>query len=115
MITKIIGFGGVLCLALSFVAGPAWADVLWGVQITKLYAQSRLESNAHLIKINRTLSSVCNGDRLYIDIADKELFATALARHLDGKPVDLIFVTNASPKTAAGHVDNIPCKVLSIF
>jgi hypothetical protein len=106
--------------SLLLVAGTmftcaASADVLYGAQVVKVYAQSRAESDAHLIMINQTLSSVCNSNRLYIEINDKELFATALASYMSGRTVDLIFTTTADPKSAAGHLAGIRCKVLSIF
>ena len=104
----------ILILAGLFAA-PSWADVLYDVQITKVYAQSRQESDAHLMQINQTLSSACHLNRLYIDFADKELFATALAKHLAGKNVDIIFVTNAAPKNVGGHTAGIKCKLISIF
>lgn len=104
-----------LPLAGTLFTCVASADVSYGVQIVKVYAQGRAESDAHLIMINQTLSSVCNNNRLYIEINDKELFAAALANQLSGRTVDLIYTTAATPKTAAGHLSGLPCKVLSIF
>ena len=94
---------------------PSFADILSGVQIIKVYAQSRLDSDAHLIQVDQTLISTCNANRLYIDINDKELFSSALANYIAGKPVDIIFFTNGAPKTAAGHIGGITCRVVSIF
>lgn len=104
-----------LLLLTGLCGAPSWADVLYDVQITKVYAQSRQESDAHLVQINQALSSACSLNRLYIDFADKELFATALAKHLAGKSVDIIFVTNAAPKNVGGHTAGIQCKLTSIF
>jgi hypothetical protein len=99
----------------SLIVGPAWSDVLYGVQITKLYAQSRLDSDANLIQVSATLSSACSMNRLYIDMNDKELFASALANYMADRPVDIVFVTNGAPKMAAGHVGGITCRLMSIF
>jgi hypothetical protein len=79
-----------------------------------VYAQSRLDSEANLIQVSQTLTG-CNMNRLYIDFDDKELFSSALANYLAGKNVDIIFVTNGTPKTAAGHIAGLTCRVISIF
>lgn len=102
-------------LVFTLAIEPAFADVLYGVQITKVYAQSRFDSDAHLIQVNQTLSSACSVNRLYIDMNDKELFSSALANYIAGKPVDIVFAMNGTPKTAAGHTSGITCRVVSIF
>lgn len=103
-----------LFLLIALAAGHASADTLYSVKITKVYTQSRAESDAHLIQLDRTIEAVCSGNRLYIDLADKELYAAALTLYLSGKPVDVIYIPAAVPRTAAGHT-NIPCKVISLF
>lgn len=100
---------------LVLASQPCYSDVLTGVRIVKVYAQSRLDSDAHLIMIDQTLSSLCNANRLYIDKDDKELFASALANYMADRPVDVVFVTNSAPRTAAGHLAGITCRVVSIF
>jgi hypothetical protein len=102
-------------LVLLSGAEPSLADVLTGAQIVKIYAQSHLGSDAHMIQVDQTLSSVCNANRLYIDFDDKELFSSALANYLAGKPVDIIFTTTGAPRTASGHLAGITCRVISIF
>lgn len=102
-------------LATWACAQGAHADVIYGVQITKIYAQSRLDSSAHLIQVGQTLNSACHWNRLYIEINDKELFSSALANYIAGKTVDIFFETNGAPKTAAGHLTGLTCRVVSIF
>ena len=103
-------------LALSATASGLRAEVIFGAHITKLYAQSRVESTAHLIQVNQTISnSACDANRLYIDLNDKELFATALANYLQGRAMDIVYNTNSPSKYAAGHVNSIPCRIMSIF
>lgn len=100
---------------LAMTSTPTHADVLTGVRILRLYAQSRMDSTAHLIMIDRTINSICDANRLYIAIDDKELFASALANYMADRPVDLVFVTDSPPKTAAGHLSGITCRLVSIF
>jgi hypothetical protein len=83
-----------------------------------VYAQSTAESSAHLIRssegiYNNGQHPWC-GDRAYILFADKELFATALAASLSGKPVNFIYEDAAEVKVAAGHIV-FGCKVISIW
>lgn len=52
---------------------------------------------------------------LCIAIGDKELFGAALSLYLAGRTVDIIYTASAAPKTAAGHVAGLQCKVMSIF
>lgn len=103
-----------ILVALCMFALPASAETLYGVQLLKVYAQGHTESTAHFIQVNQTLPAACHMNRLYIDLADKELFAAALASFHAGKTVDIIWVPNAPVKAAAGHAAT-PCKVLSIF
>lgn len=104
----------VAAAALLVCSQATMADVLYGVQITKVYAQSRLDSDANLIQVNQAISG-CYGNRLYIDFDDKELFSSALANYVAGKNVDIIFVTNGEPKNAYGHLSGLTCRLVSIF
>lgn len=104
----------VAAVVLSAYTQGAVADVLYGVQISKVYSQSRLDSDAHLVQVSQAISG-CSGNRLYIDINDKELFSSALANYVAGKNVDMVFFTNGAPKTALGHVAGITCRLVSIF
>jgi hypothetical protein len=94
---------------------PCTADVLYGARITKIFTQSRLDSDAHLIQVDQTLDTACNANRLYIALEDKELFAAALAYYVAEKPINAVFFTNGAPKTVAGHIDGIPCRLTSLF
>ena len=91
--------------------------IIWGTYVSP-YAQSETESSAHLVRFSKGMYNNGNhpwcGDRAYILIADKELYATVLAASLMGKPVNVIYEDNAPKETAAGHVC-FPCKVLSIW
>lgn len=104
----------IAAIAFFVCAQGTVADVLYEVQITKVYAQSRLDSDANLIQVSQTLSG-CSANRLYIDFDDKELFSSALANYVAGKNVDIIFVTNGAPKVASGHVAGLTCRLVSIF
>lgn len=108
---KFLVFGGMMTLSAN-----SFADVftVTGVQITKVYAQSRLDSTAHLIRLNQTIDSSCHWNRVYILLDDKELFATALAKHLTSSSVDIIYETNAPSKMVAMHIP-ATCRVISIF
>lgn len=96
---------------------PAFSNAvpIYDVKIEKIYAQSHINSSAHLIRIDKQLPSECNGNRLYIDLGDKELFSYALAKHISGQNVDIIYNTTAEPKVAGGHVSNLTCWAYSIF
>jgi hypothetical protein len=100
---------------LAMASQACHADILTGVRILKVYAQSRQDSDAHLIMIDQAISSACNANRLYIEINDKELFASALANYMADRSVDVVFVTNSAPKTAAGHTAGLTCRLVSIF
>jgi hypothetical protein len=100
---------------LAMASTPSHADVLTGVRILRVYAQSRMDSTAHLVMIDRTISSLCDANRLYIEINDKELFASALANYMADRPVDVVFVTDSPAKTAAGHLAGLTCRLVSIF
>ncbi len=105
----------VLCIISILVPSLSQAEVLYGVTITKVYAQSRLDSDAYLVQINQTLPAVCNSNRLYINMDDKELFSSALANYIAGKNVDIIYNTTSSPKNVAGHLSGLTCRLISIF
>jgi hypothetical protein len=95
--------------------GSANADVLYNVTIDAVYAQSRSGSDANLIRVSAALPTQCNTNRLYVLFDDKELFASALANYIAGKPVHIIFVTNAAPVVAVGHLGGLTCQLISIF
>ena len=100
-------------VSLSFPCS-SFADVVYGAKILKVYTQSYEGSTAHLVKVDKTLPTACSSNRVYIDFADKDLFATALASKLADSTIDLIFDANAVPKSAYAHA-TIPCRLLSIF
>jgi hypothetical protein len=102
-------------IAFLVVCNATYADTISGTIISKIYAQSRLESTAHLIKLEKDMGNSCSVNRLYIDMEDKELFSAALAFYTTGKAVSIYYVTNAEPKMAAGHIGGITCKVISIY
>ena len=103
-------------LPLMCMAFAAQADTVIDTQITKVYVQSQSDgnSNAHLIQIAATTSSTCSWNRLYIDFADKDLLASALANYLAGNAVSVLYTTTATARTAGGHVTTT-CRVTSIF
>lgn len=83
-----------------------------------IFAQSSTESTAHLISssvgmYNNGPHPWC-GNRAYILLSDKELFATALAASLSGKAVNFYYEDAAENKSAAGHIA-FGCKVVSIW
>lgn len=89
--------------------------VLYSVSLLKVYTQSKLDSTAHLIQIDKSINSICSNNRLYIDINDKELFASALSNYLAGRRVDIIYQIDAPPKSIAGHIAGFTCRLVSIF
>lgn len=113
---------------LAFIASLTACFVLTNVHATeyvvmnttlKVYAQSRAESTAHMVQssvgiYNGGLHPVCS-NRAYIDIDDRELFATALKLSESQMLVGIIYEDAAAGRHIAGHVSNLPCKILSIF
>jgi hypothetical protein len=99
---------------LAFVHS-AHADVLSGVLFSRVYSQSRADSTAHLVQISQPLPAPCNLNRLYIDINDKELLASALMHFSMGKSVDIVYQIDAAPRSAAGHIAGLTCRLVSIF
>ena len=88
-------------LIFSMLLGsPAMADYLSDLTIVKQFTQSSLDSNAHLIQVDKTLPAQCDGNRIYIPIEDRELYSAALANYISGQKIDLIYVLNGSPKIA---------------
>lgn len=107
------------CIAfptLLLSAVGAHADVVYDTVILKVYTQSRLagESDAHLIQVDKAISSVCSSNRIYIAFEDKELYSAALASYVAGAPVSVTFTTSGPQKTAYTHVSTT-CRVISIF
>ena len=95
----------------------AYMPPLMGVTIGSVYAQSHVDSEANVIELKTNVDSSCDsgfGKRLYIDFGDKELFATALANSVQGKPINIMYVTGAPSKNIAGHLA-ATCRVVSIF
>ena len=105
----------VTALATLAFVHSADADVLSGVAFSRVYSQSRADSTAHLVQINQTLPTQCNLNRLYIDINDKELLASALMHYSMGKSVDIVYQTDAAARNAAGHISGLTCRLVSIF
>lgn len=103
-----------IALPLLFAAFSTRADVVYDATILKVYTQSRAESDAHLIQLDQTISSVCSWNRIYISFEDKELYSAALASYMAGKPVSVTYQTDAPEKTAYSHVTTT-CRVISIF
>lgn len=105
-----------IVLPLLFTTFAARADVVYDATILRVFTQSRLpgESQAHLIQLDKTISSVCSWNRIYIAFEDKELYSAALANYIAGKPVSVTFQTDAEGKTAYTHVSTT-CRVISIF
>ena len=54
------------------------------------------------------------GNKIYIDYADKEAFAIALAANISGKTVTIHYKDNAAYKNIAGTSTYISCKVIAI-
>ena len=95
----------------------ATAYVVWDT-VLSVYGQSEQESSAHLIRsskgiYNNGVHPWC-GDRAYILLTDKTLYATALASSMAEKHVNFIYEDAAPSKTAGGHI-TFGCKVISIF
>jgi hypothetical protein len=85
----------------------------------KVYAQSSLESTAHMVQSSNGIYGGgphpwC-GNRAYISFDDKEQFATALKVSESQTIISFIYEDAAAPKNIAGHVENFPCKIVSIF
>lgn len=82
-----------IVLPLLILMSTARAEVVYDAMIIKVFTQSRLpgESDAHLIQLDQTISSVCSANRVYIAFEDKELYAAALAYYMAGKPVSLTY------------------------
>jgi len=104
-----------LCFSLVVASFSASADDLTVTDalIGRLYTQGVADSTAHLIAISKAVDAGCNG-RLYIDFPDKALFSVALAKHIAGIPVDIIYRPGGGDRTAAGH-GYFHCRVISIF
>jgi hypothetical protein len=105
-----------IVLPLLMLMSTARAEVVYDAMIIKVFTQSRLpgESNAHLIQLDQTISSVCSANRIYIAFEDKELYAAALAYYMAGKPVSVTYQTDGAGKTAYTHVSTT-CRLISIF
>jgi len=103
-----------LCFSLFVASFSASADeTVTDALIVRFYAQGVAESSAHLIATSKTVDASCNG-RLYIDFPDKALFTVALAKHIAGTPVDIIYRPAGGDRNAFGH-GTFHCRVLSIF
>lgn len=86
--------------------------------VLSMYGQSEQESTAHLIRsskgiYNNSTHPWC-GNRAYILLTDKTLYATALSASMAEKHVNFIYEDAAPVKGTAGHV-SFGCKVISIF
>lgn len=81
----------------------AQAEIIETTKVSRLYVQSTENSEAHAIRINKSIDSSCNG-RLYIDLSDKELFSTILAYKISGTEFNLMYSKNSPGKTIAGHL-----------
>lgn len=88
--------------------------VMYGVNIQKVYAQSKAGSTAHLIKIDKELPETCNANRLYIDFEDTDLFATVLALYMAEKQFDIVYNV-ASPSRKARRHATTTCKLIGTF
>jgi len=89
-----------------------------GAKIT-FYAQSHSDSDAHMIQSNIGIYNggdhpSCINNRLYIDFADKEIIASALAASLANKSVSFLYDDAAASKQITGHAIN-NCRVFSIW
>lgn len=105
-----------LLIVAALFSTSTLAVTLFSVKIEAIFAQSQDESSAHLIQISGMADNLCpNGNRLYIDINDKALFAAALTHRISGTVVHVLYVTNAAPVNIGGHVAGVTCKAISIF
>ena len=93
--------------------------VVWGTTIS-IYAQTQDDSGseAHLIRSEKPIFNNGDhpwcGDRAYIHMKDKALFATALAASMSGQVINFIYKDNDDTKLVTGHT-NTKCRVTSIF
>jgi hypothetical protein len=99
------------------ITAEATEYVVWDT-VLSIYGQSEQESSAHLIRsskgiYNNGMHPWC-GDRAYILLTDKALYATALASSMAEKHVNFIYEDAAPSKTARDHI-TFGCKVISIF
>jgi hypothetical protein len=83
------------------------------------YAQSHTDSDAHMIQSNIGIYKggdhpSCINNRLYINFADKEIIASALADSLANKSVSFLYDDAAESKHIAGHANN-NCRVFSMW
>lgn len=89
-------------------------DVLYGVNIQQVYAQSKAGSTAHLIKIDKALPEVCSANRLYIDFEDTDLFATVLALFMAEKQLDIVYNVESPSRKVRRHTTTT-CKLIGTF
>ena len=101
-------------LVVASLTASATDLVVTDTLIGRFYAQGAADSTAHLIEPSKPVDSGCSGNRLYIDFPDKELFATALAKHLAGVPVTIVYRPGGGDRTAAPH-GYFHCRVISIY
>lgn len=76
-------------------------------------AQSLPESQAHIVSSNQTLVN-CPSNRVYIDPANRELFAEVLTVGINNKPVSIAYEDAAPIVTTVPH-GNVGCKLLSVW
>ena len=105
-----------LAVPLLALSMPLMAEMLVvnGAQITRVYAESRLDSDANLIQLNHAIDRFCHWNRVYVNFDDKKLFSITLAKHLADRPVDIVYEKAAESKTAAMHATS-SCRLVSIF
>ena len=99
-------------------AHRAHATVHYCSSTIKVLPNSRAESTANLISITST-SSPCNNAcgtyrRVYIEYADKDIFALALSAAFSGSTVMIAFKDDAPEKGGSAH-GTYTCKALSIY
>lgn len=109
----------VLISTIFFSAFKATAET-YLVYDTKLYvyAQSPADSQAHLVRssvgIYQEGEHPSCGNRAYINFADKEIFAMALAASLANKSVNFMYEDDAENKQITGHTMST-CRISSIW
>lgn len=86
--------------------------------VISIYTQSPSDGGAHLIRSSKGIYQDGEhpwcGNRAYIDFTDRELFATALAASLTGKPMNFFYEDAAESRFVHGHTTS-KCRVFSIW
>ena len=120
---KIIVAGLSALFVSLFVTSESRAlDYCNNVSIVTLVPANSTNDTAHLIYVaggscpaSQGSPALCSGNRAFIDLNDKALFALALAARIENVPVNFSYDVNSSPAKGSAVHGVIPCKVTSLW